>query len=656
MPLVTHVHTWVDLRFNISEHKNFLEGKSPVSKKKTIGLCVITKDEEKNIARCIKSVCSIVDEIVVVDTGSSDNTIKRAEELNAEVYRYEWNNSFSNARNFAIGKMKSEWLLLLDADEALDENARDKLIAFVNTTKLDGAHFRVRNYTGSYCPDNYNLHSALRLLRNNGRYQFRGSIHEQICCDDHDQLYDRFETLDIIVHHYGYLDDVVLEKQKRKRNLPILEKELELNPGDAFTLFNLGNEYLSSNDYVKALDYYNEAKAHLEGVNRAFVPHLYFRMINCYECQRKYQMALDLIAEGLKIYPECTDYEHIRANIQLKSKRYTLAIASLEKCLKMGNAPASLEFISGCGTYRSAFLLGEIYSQLEDYTKALEYYSMTLKLKPEMYIALYRAGKALNKLYADKDAVVSTLFSYFADPVYPPNVIVGADILIGESLYAQAIAVLDAEFLWADYTAEFMYLKAKAYCFLGQLEYAQLLLEKVLVSIPAKSQLLPGMYADSARLYFSIGLSQSQPQTAERSLLLLEAFNSPNEQAAFALMYKIVTDEPPEVLYFENNGAAELETVLNILDIVLHMSNFELFERLLRTLNYIDSSNLLLRVSQVFWDNGFKELAADYVLRSIKELNTIDEYGVHILFHQIVDQPLQPVRREALPDKAVASD
>lgn len=612
-------------------------------KKASIGLCVIAKDEEKNIARCISSVLGIVDEIVVVDTGSTDNTVKIAKELNADVYYYPWNNSFSDARNFAMGKVKSRWLLLLDADEALDENSRQKLIDFVNTTQLDGGHFRVHNYTGSYAPENYNLHSALRLLRNNGKYRFRGNIHEQICCDEREQLYDRFETLDIIVHHYGYLDDVVREKQKRKRNLPILEKELKNNPGDPFTLFNLGNEYLSFNDYEKALAYYNEAKAHIKGVNMAFVPHLYFRMINCYECLRHYQAALNLIAEALSIYPECTDYEHIKANIQLKSKRYTLAIASLEKCLKMGGAPAALEFISGCGTFRSAFLLGEIYSQLEDDAKAVEYYTLTLKFKPDMYIALYRAGKALNKLQADKDVVHRSLFSYFATPTYPPNVIVGADILIGEKLYAQALSALGDVSEWADYTAEMSYLKAKACCFLGQLEEAQLLLESILV--PSKSQLLPGMLSQGAQLYFTIGLAQGQEKTAERGLQLIEEFCTQRERDVCTLMYQIVAGDPPPELYFEDDGAAELETILTILDHVLRMSKPELFEKLLRTLNYIDCRNLLLRVAQLFWDNGLKALAADYVLRSVKELDTIDENGVHILFHQIADAP-PPLRRD----------
>jgi glycosyltransferase involved in cell wall biosynthesis len=608
-----------------------------VKKKATIGLCLIVKDEEKNIARCIKSVNSFVDEIIVVDTGSTDDTVKIAEELNAAVYYYPWDNSFSNARNFAMGKAKSQWLLLLDADEELDQGSCGKLAEFINTTALDGAHFRVRNYTGSYSRDNYNLHNALRLLRNNGMYTFKGNIHEQICREGADLLYDRFTVLDVVLHHYGYLDDAVHEKQKRKRNIPILEKELEAEPGNAFTLFNMGNEYLSVNDFETALDYYKKAKANIKDVNMAFVPHLYFRMVNCYEGLRQYQAALNLIEEGIGIYSGCTDYEFIRANIHLKCKRYTMAIASLDQCLKMGNPPLSLEFINGCGAFRAAYLLGEIYSQLEDYAKALHYYKLTLSFKPDMFITLYRIGFVLNKMYENKGEVRSQLFSFFADPGYPPNIIVGADIMLGQGLYEETLRALEALPEQEGYDVEFKYLTASAQFFLGQCESACLLLKEVLNNNQMDHRILPGIGASGAKLYFAAGLSLGSAETAENGLEYMKSFCSRHEQDAGLLLYKIFADDPPGALDFENDGAAELEALLQILGILLRLKKFELFEKLLRALNYIDCKDVLLRVARLFWKNGFFDLAVTYVLRSVKELDIIDEIGAQILYQQLAD-------------------
>lgn len=623
---------------------NFISGGySPVKKRATIALCLIVKDEEKNIARCIKSVKNIVDEIVVVDTGSTDDTVNIADELKAEIYYYPWDNSFSNARNFAIGKVKSQWILLLDADEALDHDSCEGLVEFINTTALDGAHFRVRNYTGSYSPENYNLHNALRLLRNNGMYRFKGNIHEQICREGSDQLYDRFATLDIILHHYGYLDEAVREKQKRKRNIPILEKELEADPGNPFTLFNIGNEYLSVNDFEIALAYYQKAKANIKDINMAFVPHLYFRMINCYEGLKQYQAALNLIGEGLGIYAGCTDYEFIRANVHLKCKRYTMAVNSLDKCLQMGNPPTSLEFISGCGTYRSAYLLGEIYSRLEDYEKAFDYYKMTLSLRPDMYITLYRVGYVLNKMLENKEEVRNLLFSFFADPLYPPNIIVGADILISEGLYDQALRVLDAIPVQKEtYAVEFDYLTARAQFLLGQFESSCLMLDKVLKTDHLDNRILPGIGASGAQLYFAAGLSMSNTETAEQGMEQMKCFCNKHEQDACLLLYNIFIDNAPNALYFENDGAAELDAILSVLDILLKIRNFDLFEKLLKALNYIDCKNIFLRVAQLFWKNEFNDLAATYVLRSVKELDAIDECGVQILYHQITDPMTMP--------------
>ncbi len=151
---------------------------------------------------------------------------------------------------------KSDWLLLLDADEALDSGSVETVRTFINTTALDGAHFRVRNYTGTYHENRYSLHNALRLVRNSGKYYFTGAIHEQITCEDAAKIFEHFAPLDAVVHHYGYLSQAVEEKQKRKRNIPILEKQLEKTPGEPFALFNLGNEYLAMSDSETALEFY----------------------------------------------------------------------------------------------------------------------------------------------------------------------------------------------------------------------------------------------------------------------------------------------------------------------------------------------------------------------------------------------------------------
>jgi glycosyltransferase involved in cell wall biosynthesis len=93
----------------------------------TIALCMVVKNEEQNIERCLKSVAGIIDELVIVDTGSTDNTLKLAEKHGPKVFNYEWDGDFSKARNLGLQNAKSDWILVLDADEEIEESSRDKL-------------------------------------------------------------------------------------------------------------------------------------------------------------------------------------------------------------------------------------------------------------------------------------------------------------------------------------------------------------------------------------------------------------------------------------------------------------------------------------------------------------------------------------------------
>lgn len=597
----------------------------------SICLCMITKDEKQYIERCIQSVSNLVDEVVVADTGSTDGTTDIIERLGGRVYCYPWDGSFANARNFAMGKAESDWLLLLDADEALDNDSVDTVREFVNTTTLDGAHLRIRNYTGSYVPDNYSLHSGLRLLRNSGLYHYRGEIHEQIVTDSGDNLSSRFATLDAVVHHYGYLDEVVREKQKRKRNIPILEKQLASNPDEPFTLFNLGNEYLSMQDYQTARGYYETAATKLTNKNLAFVPHLFFRMISCYENLRDYDKALESIQAGLRQFPACTDYVFRQGEIQHRLGRYTLAIESFEICLKMGQPPLQLEFLPGCGTFRAACHLGELYLELEDYLHAAKSFDFALSQKPNLYATLYRLGTAFRHIYPDDESVRQKLFAYFAKPEYAPNALLGADILIEEGLFPQALESLKNLTDEADYQMELTYLRARIFFYQQQLDAAVPLLEQVCSAPEPQKRVLRGIRPVSAIMLFSAGLMQNDPELLDRASGYMSELCGESENAAAGLMRAILMGNSPADPHYADEGRRERAVMLRILDDLLKCGQFDLFERMLYSLNYVDSKDVLLRLAELYERNDLLPMAADHVLRSIKELDTIDASGAGIL-------------------------
>jgi glycosyltransferase involved in cell wall biosynthesis len=602
----------------------------------TLCLCMITKDEESFIERCIKSVEGLADEIVVTDTGSSDNTVQIAERLGAKIYHFPWDGSFANARNYALSKAQSDWLLLLDADEALDQSGFDIIREFLQTDEFDGAHLRVRNYTGTYSPENYSMHSAFRLLRNKPEYRFRGDIHEQITSGECEKISHRFTTIPAVVHHYGYLDDVVNKKQKRSRNIAILEKQLEDNPNEPFALFNMGNEQLSLNEYETALQYYEKSLNHMEFRKYAFVPHMIFRIIHCYENLGKFEEALRYAQAGLNEFPSCTDYEYLRANLLLRLRRYSLAVKSLETCLSMGTPPMQYEFFGGCGTYRAACRLGDVYMELEDYKQAVKYYDITLSHKPNFYLALYRMGHAFAKLSGDKDEVRDKLLSCFANPQYAPNAILAADILIAERMYGQALSCMEGLTDADGREPDIAYIRGRALFFLNKPDEARPLLEQV-VSTPGPEEIiLQGTRQLSMLTLFGLGLIQNDAALLERMAEDIRKSCSKSDYEAVSLMRNVFLNTPFEDPAFEEEGKNQLETILLALDMLLRCEQFDLFEQMLRTLNYIDGKALLIRLATLYENNGFAPLAAQYALRSIKELDYIDAAGAGILFRRIL--------------------
>jgi glycosyltransferase involved in cell wall biosynthesis len=603
----------------------------------TLGLCMIAKNEEKDLPRCLRSVREVTDEIVVVDTGSTDRTVDIAKSFGASVYEFPWENNFSSAKNFALSKSSCDWVLLLDADEELEPSGGQKVLDFIRTTDLDGAHFTIVNYMGKQVSDNYMLHLGFRLLRNNGAYQFSGEIHEQITLKDGGRAPERFTTLDAKIYHYGYLEQEMREKKKHDRNVQILEKQLARNPEEGFTLFNLGNEYLTEHNVQKALKLYEKADRK-KVPQQAYVPHLLFRMANCYENLLQYDRAVKKLDEGLRLYPQCTDFEFLRACILRKAGRISMAIESYEKCMRMGEPPLTLKFLEGCSTYRPAFLLGDLYFELCDYDNALKYYTMAMTMNPKLQETLYRIGTILNHQYPDHHKMYEQLYSRFADRNYEPNVIVAVDILLNERLYAEALEDLKTKPRSGKYGADFLYLSGKAN-FLTKNDLAAYAdLDTLLTEHAKDSRVLANTNEQGSRLLFAACLA-GMPKNIPHSLEFIQKFMGGPAYKACRQLSAAYSGTGETILTDEDDGEAALSVMMQILDLLLKAREYDAFCRLLPALNAVNSKNVLLRLSEVYHENGIRDMAVKNVLRSIRELDAIDAKGVEILYRDFARPP-----------------
>ncbi|MFT9495194.1 tetratricopeptide repeat-containing glycosyltransferase family 2 protein, partial [Anaerosolibacter sp.] len=396
-----------------------------------LSLCVITKNEEKNLSRCIQSVKDIVDEIIIVDTGSTDDTVKIAESYGAKVLYYPWDDSFSEAKNFAFRQAAGEWILTMDADEEVNALDKEKICSLLKNDDIDIYLFQTLSYVGKYPGVDTASNLNIRLIRNHKGYQYIGAIHEQICNFNQDVIdKSKVKIEKIIVYHYGYLDSAAKEKNKPGRNMRILEKILEGNPHNNFHLFNMGNEYLRLNKYKMALKYYKRAYRDF-APELAHSPKLLFKLITTLDVLNRYDEEMEILKAGLAYYPKFVDLEYMRACLFHKLKKYTLAIKGFKKCVSMETPPLHLQNINEVEGYRSYFALGEIHSELGDYEEAYRYYIETIKAKPNFYLPLQRIAENLLKTGYDTQRVRSKLEKFFEK-----NLNGGAYGKLGEIFYS----------------------------------------------------------------------------------------------------------------------------------------------------------------------------------------------------------------------------
>lgn len=294
-----------------------------MSKKGSISLCIIAKNEESNIARCIGSCEHIVDEIIVVDTGSTDNTVKIAKSLGAKVIIDPWDNNFSKARNRAVDEATSEWILYLDCDEALDFDDGFKLKETLSSENIkegqnEGFCLNLINVVDGNMTLNY---GSLRIFRNKKEYRFNGRIHEQIF-PSIGKFYPEsvIQALDVNFYHYGYDDKTADIESKKKRNLEIFQS-YEEDEKDGFFYYNLANEYTRAGQPEKALENYLMARK-VPAYDNGFKLFLPIYITKSYYDLKDYKNALEIGLEYLEYYPNYKDLNFIVAVCYYESGMY----------------------------------------------------------------------------------------------------------------------------------------------------------------------------------------------------------------------------------------------------------------------------------------------------------------------------------------------
>ncbi|MCM1261261.1 MAG: glycosyltransferase [Butyrivibrio sp.] len=226
-----------------------------------ISVCIITRDEENKIGKCLAPLVPYGFEIIVVDTGSVDRTKDIAREYTDKVYDFEWINDFSAARNFSLKKASHNYVLVLDSDEYLVDLDIEALYEAIENHPR-GVGMLLRNNYYDSRGKIYNSPDRVERLFHKRYYYYRQTIHEQVTdIKTNGTYYERY-NIPLTIDHDGYMGDEEAKRKKVERNNSLLFKEIEKNPNEPYFYFQVGQSYNSIDDYENAYIYYKKAFEH----------------------------------------------------------------------------------------------------------------------------------------------------------------------------------------------------------------------------------------------------------------------------------------------------------------------------------------------------------------------------------------------------------
>lgn len=556
-----------------------------------MSLCMIVKNEEKVIGRCLDSVINIVDEIIIVDTGSTDNTKNIVKEFTTQLYDYEWENSFSAARNYSLSKANGDWILVLDADEYLDRENLKQAVEQIKNEMLDVDAYSVTfyNFTGNL-GEKIIQHTSTRIFRNAKSIHYIRDIHEQVVKEE-----GPLRTKDSIlnVYHTGYLNRTVSEKDKNKRNIPLVELELERSTNKAFDYFNLGNEYSTLGEVEKALEAYQNAFIHKDSFEYKWVPIAIVQIIICLIELQRYQEALQAIADAEQVWVHSPDFKCLQAQIYLVQNRYEDAKQPLFDLVE--NKSKYQSFIKGVDFLElfPAKFLGSIFEKERNYQKAVYYYSQAISFNHRDFDTLHRFYKILVNT-EDRASLITFIKKQMKDKHTIDKYLL-IRILLSLSQVDMVEILLQS---WPD-LAVTNGAKVKIYMLKGEFEKAY-----EVITLSTVNQLLQDNWIDGVDLLL-IGLKVGSES-------FIKLLSQGNEEIG-----KLVD-------YIEGRETNLISTDLFILllEKCIEINTFDLIDLLLNGNQHL-SNITLLKIGNLFYKHQFSDAAID-LYEKVNEVQIFD--------------------------------
>lgn len=302
-----------------------------------LSICMMVKNEERNLDKCLSSLQSITDkissELIIVDTGSDDKTVEIAKRYTDKIYFHKWNKDFSSMRNITISYAKGDWILIIDADEYIEDCS--EILIFLNSKYMNQYNCCNLNVKSIMNESEYVVSPSPRMFRNDGYFHYEGKIHNT-------PIFKRpILTLDTILIHTGYIStDSELMNRKFERTSNMLKQELEKDPNNIYYSYQLSVSYSMHKDFKEALEIAEktyeilsvscaEKSKYIYIYYQLAITNLNFDNIENYKKAEKYCL------EGLEIENEHIDLYFCLAKVYIFMSRYEEAIKQYFKYMEL---------------------------------------------------------------------------------------------------------------------------------------------------------------------------------------------------------------------------------------------------------------------------------------------------------------------------------
>ncbi len=332
----------------------------------SIALVAIARNESRCIERCLLSAKKFVDRILVLDTGSTDDTIAIAASCGAEVHEATWVKDFSAARNKALALADADWNLVLDADEWIENGGTSLQVARNSPPSLGVV--KVKSDDESTGRKLHNISWIPRLLPRGVRY--KGRIHEQLV-----SMLPRVR-LPLILGHDGYIKSEMIKKFGRNRSL--LLQELALKPNEPYILYQLGKDNEVYGELSVAADCYLQALP-LIAAEAGYRHDLCVRLLYCLGKSGRIDQAISLAADQIDEWSGSPDYFFTLGNLFLDKaidnperaleQWLPKAQAAWMRCLAIGERPELEGSIIGRGSFLATHNLAILQRGTGDHCK-----------------------------------------------------------------------------------------------------------------------------------------------------------------------------------------------------------------------------------------------------------------------------------------------